>query len=134
MIRPIASISEPVAPHMSEEVPASSYNFNILKSKGVLKASVGSANVSSFPGTEVFIDCPVSGFPPPEVVWSKDGKPLNPEYDPIEIRGNGTLVLPHLTSEMQGTYVCLAVNMGGGYARNITIKVTGESLHFINRK
>lgn len=74
------------------------------------------------------IDCPVSGFPLPDIIWSKNGKRLNPEYDLVYLRNNGTLVMPHVTSQMQGTYECFAVNAGGGHARNVTLSVIGRHL------
>lgn len=123
-------ILEPVPPRIQETASKSVYKYNVMNGKGYVKGSVGSSAISGYPGSEVFIDCPVTGFPLPDIIWSKNGKRLNPEYDFVEIRKNGTLVLPHLTREMEGTYECFAVNFGGGYAKNITVTLVGRYFYY----
>ena len=119
-------VLEPVPPTIQESTAKPVYNYDVMKGKGYVKGTVGSGKISGYPGTELLIDCPVTGFPTPDIIWSKNGKRLNPEYDFVEIRRNGSLFVPHLTSEMGGIYECFAVNFGGGYAKNITVSVVGR--------
>jgi len=114
---------KPVPPKIQESMTKPVYNYDVMKGKGYVKGTVGSGKISGYPGTELLIDCPVIGFPMPDIIWSKDGKRLNPEYDFVEIGRNGSLTVPHLTNEMEGIYECFAVNAGGGYAKNITVSV-----------
>ena len=107
-------------------VNAPTYDYDVLRGQGFLRGAVGNKNISAYPGTEVHIDCPAGGFPQPKIFWSKDGERLHPDDEFIKVIGNGTLVLPHLTRDMQGTYECFAVNVGGGSSRSINVKVTGK--------
>ena len=122
------SFLDPIPPKIQETISKPVYNYDVMKGKGYVKGSVGSDGVSGYPGSELSIECPVTGFPLPDIIWSRNGKRLSPEYDFVEIRNNGTLVLPHLTKAMEGIYECFAVNFGGGYARNITVTVVGRYL------
>ena len=40
------------------------------------------------PGQRVFLEATVSGTPPPEVVWSRDGAPLRPERQHVKREGS----------------------------------------------
>ena len=118
----------PIAPTIHEMVNAPTYDYDVLRGQGFLRGAVGNKNISAYPGTEVHIDCPAGGFPQPKIFWSKDGERLHPDGEFVKVTGNGTLVLPHLTRDMQGTYECFAVNVGGGSSRSINVKVTGKFL------
>ncbi|CDW54859.1 I-set domain containing protein [Trichuris trichiura] len=66
-------------------------------------------------GSTVSFECRVTGIPPPQVSWSKDGKQLQPsskmEYDTEN--GICVLTISLLLAEDIGEYRCTAVNVHG---------------------
>eukprot|EP00794_Sanderia_malayensis_P010066 gene10066-11094_t len=118
---------DPVPPSIIENTDRPKYGYDIMQGKGYLHGTVGLVNISAYPGTEVFIDCPVSGFPVPDVFWSRNGQRIMEGDGFAVVEKNGTLSLPHLTNAMEGVYECFAVNVAGGYSRNLTVTVTKPS-------
>ncbi|XP_073456587.1 hemicentin-2 [Aquarana catesbeiana] len=75
-------------------------------------------------GTEVELQCRVSGLPKPQVQWTKDGQPLTPGDSTLQLveeeqilRLNGTK-LSH-----QGRYQCLAFNHAGQQVKDFNLKI-----------
>lgn len=66
-----------------------------------------------FTGQNVTLECAASGWPKPEIRWSRDGNrglPLNRSF----YVGGGALVIISLASHDEGTYTCEATNGMGG--------------------
>ena len=78
--------------------------------------------LSVLSGTNVSIDCSVSGVPKPEITWSRDGRVLVKE---------SLLIIDNVTSEDTGVYLCKAFNLEGEVAASSMVNVTGK-LYFIS--
>ncbi|KAK0423255.1 hypothetical protein QR680_008049 [Steinernema hermaphroditum] len=68
-------------------------------------------------GEEATLQCTVVGKPEPEVVWKKDGVPVNVDQSHViskkDQEGHHSLVIKNVASEDVGTYSCEAVNKAG---------------------
>ncbi|TKR95914.1 hypothetical protein L596_010016 [Steinernema carpocapsae] len=68
-------------------------------------------------GEEAKLECTVVGKPAPEIVWKKDGVPVNVDQSHIiskkDEQGHQVLVIKNVASEDVGTYSCEAVNKAG---------------------
>ena len=69
-------------------------------------------------GTNVSIECPVSGIPEPVVNWKRQDGPLLAE--------DYVLTLGRVTIESTGVYVCRAFNLAGDVMASSIVKVTGK--------
>lgn len=81
------------------------------------------------------IDCPVTGVPPPEIVWFKDGREIFPDQTRGGIRrlsGGQRLEISSAEVGDTGRYKCVAKNPAGLVERDYTLNVWGKSL-FIAR-
>ena len=63
------------------------------------------------------LKCSVSGFPAPEVLWTKDG---------LNISNRNTLSINRVKYEDTGQYACSAVNSEGKNKAAFEITVTGK--------
>ncbi|XP_061759846.1 neural cell adhesion molecule L1-like protein isoform X2 [Nerophis ophidion] len=74
-------------------------------------------------GSDVHIKCSVSGSPPPDIVWRKNGHVF--EDDPLNNKRvlDDTLILHNALPEDSGVYQCEASNRHGGVLANINIMV-----------
>jgi hypothetical protein len=71
--------------------------------------------------------------PPPVITWYKDGEILDEEqmqWEGIIILTNGSLIISYTTQQHEGTYECVASNVGGTVSQAITLHVLGEFLSF----
>ncbi|XP_012862831.2 hemicentin-2 [Echinops telfairi] len=76
-------------------------------------------------GQEAYLDCEVEGQPPPDVVWLKDGSPLDQGLGPhlrFYLDGH-SLVLKGLRASDSGAYTCVARSPAGEDARLHTVNV-----------
>ncbi|XP_036280929.1 palladin isoform X3 [Pipistrellus kuhlii] len=95
-------------------------------------------------GSRVYLECRVSGNPPPRVRWFCEGKELHNTPD-IQIRCEGgdlhTLVIAEAFEEDTGRYTCLATNPSGSDTTSAEVFIEGtsstdsdsESLAFISK-
>ncbi|KAF4016760.1 hypothetical protein G4228_008189 [Cervus hanglu yarkandensis] len=76
-------------------------------------------------GQDVRLDCEAYGQPPPDVVWLKDGHPLDLSLGPYPwfYLDNSSLVLKGLRASDSGAYTCVAHNAAGEDARLHTVNV-----------
>lgn len=69
-------------------------------------------------GTNVSIECPVSGIPEPVVNWKRQDGPLLAE--------DSVLTLYSVTIDSTGVYVCKAFNLAGDVMASSMVNVTGK--------
>ncbi|XP_052788091.1 hemicentin-1-like [Mya arenaria] len=65
--------------------------------------------------SDLSITCPVTGVPPPEVTWFKDGEPISSEgrADVVITNGGQELTIKNAQVEDTGSYTCRAHNEAG---------------------
>ncbi|XP_074858281.1 hemicentin-1 isoform X2 [Carettochelys insculpta] len=61
----------------------------------------------------VSLSCEVTGFPPPELSWLKNGKPINLNTNALIVPGGRTLQIPQARLTDGGEYTCIARNQAG---------------------
>ncbi|KAK6167247.1 hypothetical protein SNE40_021325 [Patella caerulea] len=76
-------------------------------------------------GQPLYINCPVSGIPPPQVTWYKDGMVVSPELDPnLRIQANGRrLEIVSAQVRDRGRYECVGENIAGKTDKAYTVDV-----------
>lgn len=80
-------------------------------------------------GKKVEMYCIYGGTPLPQVVWTKDGRPIQ-WNDKIQQNNYGkSLVIKHATYEDQGTYTCESSN-GVGSAESYSIKLEIQAVPY----
>ena len=70
--------------------------------------------------TSLQFNCSLSGFPTPEILWTKDGENLGK---------NNTLTINRVSYGDTGQYTCSAKNSGGNSEVAFHITVTGKRWH-----
>jgi len=75
----------------------------------------------------VVIDCPVSGVPPPDITWVKDGRQLstNQNDDIRVVSGGQRLEVNGAELSDAGDYKCEAKNAAGFIQRRFQLHVWG---------
>jgi Immunoglobulin I-set domain len=77
----------------------------------------------------VLLECPVSGFPPPQVQWLKNGEPLDVQPG-ITLIGSGRVVeIARVQLYDTARYTCVALNDAGELRRDYDLEVLGN-MHF----
>lgn len=101
-------------------------NFTVPPKLDEKSASPG--NMSVVLGQPIFIHCPVSGIPPPEVTWYKDGDLVLPELDPnLRVLAEGRrLEIINARVMDTGKYKCVAENVAGETRKEYEIDVHGK--------
>ncbi|NWI93347.1 HMCN1 protein, partial [Pitta sordida] len=61
----------------------------------------------------ISLTCEVMGFPPPDLSWLKNGKPLSPNSHTFIVPGARTLQIPRAKLPDDGEYTCIARNQAG---------------------
>ncbi|GFS88049.1 down syndrome cell adhesion molecule-like protein Dscam2 [Nephila pilipes] len=86
-------------------------------------------------GETIFINCAGIGKPPPISKWNKlsghetELSALQNSQN-IQIHGNGTLEIQHISNENEGYYQCVVSNgVGSDLKRDINVKVIGEFIY-----
>ena len=69
-------------------------------------------DVTTAIGNSVHLPCRATGYPEPQISWSKNGAPLVPSGR-INIISNGDLHVNNIHAEDRGSYRCTAENGGG---------------------
>ncbi|KAI4881751.1 hypothetical protein NFI96_033285, partial [Prochilodus magdalenae] len=89
----------------------------------------GPANQTLAPGSNVLLQCHVTGSPPPSIRWEKNGQSLPEDDVHISLMENGTLHISGLQETDSGTYTCVASSSTGetSWSGTVTVRATGTS-------
>jgi hemicentin len=99
-------------------ISASRYLTVIVPS--VILSNLG--RVDAFLKLSAWLPCETHGIPSPGIQWVRDGQVIGNTSRYI-IFANGTLRIDNLESSDHGVYKCIAVNLGGVDANNVTLNV-----------
>lgn len=82
-------------------------------------------NQTVIEGQPIYINCPVTGKPPPRVNWLKDGEPLSAEHDPnVRLLADGRrLEVISAKFTDRGRYTCVGESVAGNVAKNYSLDV-----------
>lgn len=94
---------------------------------GHVNVTIGD-NVTTLTDSNITVDCPAIGVPPPQWSWSKDGEKIIPG-NKYSILNNGALVIRKITIDDSGTYRCTVKNIAGKVDAITRILSLGESLN-----
>lgn len=89
--------------------------------------SASPSNQSVIMGQPIYINCPVTGKPPPRVNWLKDGEPLSVDLDPnlrLLVEGRRLEVLSARIID-RGRYTCIGESVAGEVAKDFDLDVYG---------
>ncbi|XP_075792870.1 hemicentin-1 isoform X2 [Pelodiscus sinensis] len=70
-------------------------------------------NVTVVVNNFMSLTCEVTGFPPPDLIWLKNGKPINLNTNVLIVPGGRILQIPQARLSDGGEYVCIARNQAG---------------------
>lgn len=73
-------------------------------------------------GQSVTLDCSMSGYPDPLVIWYKDGGLVNISYH-VSVFPNHTLFIESAVTEDGGAYFCQGENIMGTTISNSTLLI-----------
>ena len=75
----------------------------------------------------IYLECPVTGIPQPDVIWTKDGKDINTTDSRIILaQNNETFGIEKVKVSDQGRYTCTAINRGGQMSHDFNLDVLCE--------
>ncbi|XP_047011820.2 obscurin isoform X9 [Ictalurus punctatus] len=80
-------------------------------------------------GTDAVLKCQIGGDPRPAVIWERNNEKINPggRYRVFEDGNVYNLIIPVVTAEDSGQYICKAKNCIGETYAAATLKVEGEA-------
>lgn len=107
------------------QINVSRVTVRSLYSRDPVFIRIGQA-LSVLSGTNVSIECPVSGVPEPVVTWSRKGN--NIDTNGRNIVKESLLIITHMTTADTGVYLCKAVSLAGEVTANSMVNVIGKSL------
>ncbi|NP_001165523.1 Fibroblast growth factor receptor-like 1 precursor [Strongylocentrotus purpuratus] len=77
-------------------------------------------------GRSIKLPCPVTGNPPPLIMWTKDGVTIHSGWERFRVRSEG-LKVNDVVIEDSGSYICRATNGFGSVSVNFTLTITDGS-------
>ncbi|XP_023349612.1 Down syndrome cell adhesion molecule-like protein 1 [Eurytemora carolleeae] len=79
--------------------------------------------VSGVEGSQLRVQCPVSGYPIDKITWEKDGGPVV-SSSALQVYNNGTMIFRAGNKGTDpGEYTCTATTIGSSYSRTIQINI-----------
>lgn len=93
-----------------------------------VKANITLPQTTYTEGQNISIPCNVEGFPIPQVMWYKDGRPLY-QSRMIRISESNRLTIIKSNVTNSGEYECQAANQFSSARSSITIKVEGTYIN-----
>ncbi|CAD5121248.1 DgyrCDS9780 [Dimorphilus gyrociliatus] len=85
-----------------------------LRKKAIISRALQNSNI-------VF-DCPVRGYPKPDIIWIKDNRPVD-QNENVYMGKNGSLHIDNIVSQDSGSYICSAANELGRDSATYTLVV-----------
>lgn len=74
----------------------------------------------------VLLECPVSGFPPPQVRWLKNGEALELTTGMKLLSSGRNIEIDRVQLTDTARYTCIALNDAGELRRNYDLEVLGK--------
>ncbi|NP_001360633.1 Ig-like domain-containing protein [Caenorhabditis elegans] len=72
----------------------------------------------------IYLECPISGIPQPDVIWTKNGMDINmTDSRVILAQNNETFGIENVQVTDQGRYTCTATNRGGKASHDFSLDV-----------
>ncbi|XP_039213555.1 hemicentin-1 isoform X2 [Crotalus tigris] len=87
------------------------FNLNVHVPPNII--GINPENLTVVVNNFISLTCEVTGFPPPDLSWLKDGKPLSLNTNILIVPGGHTLQIPKAHLSDGGQYVCIARNSAG---------------------
>ncbi|NXU50379.1 HMCN1 protein, partial [Turnix velox] len=87
------------------------FNLNVHVPPSVIGANP--ENLTVVENYFISLTCEVTGFPPPDLSWLKNGKPITSNPTTFIVPGARTLQIPRAKLSDDGEYTCIARNQAG---------------------
>ncbi|XP_067156720.1 hemicentin-1 [Apteryx mantelli] len=87
------------------------FNLNVQVPPSVVGANP--ENLTVVVNNFISLTCEVTGFPPPDLSWLKNGKPVSLNTNTFIVPGARTLQIPRAKLSDDGEYTCIARNQAG---------------------
>ncbi|NXK97014.1 HMCN1 protein, partial [Formicarius rufipectus] len=87
------------------------FNLNVHVPPSVVGANP--ENLTVVVNNFISLTCEVTGFPPPDLSWLKNGKPLSSNSNTFIVPGARMLQIPRARLADDGEYTCIAKNQAG---------------------
>lgn len=84
------------------------------------------ANLTTYEGASVELDCTATGDPEPKMEWFRDSVPIQFNMQYI-LKDDGVLLLPHVAANQSGYYTCQAMNYAGSESHSFWVNVVSKS-------
>ncbi|KAM6456551.1 hemicentin-1 isoform 2-T2 [Liasis olivaceus] len=97
------------------------FNLNVHVPPNII--GINPENLTVVVNNFISLTCEVTGFPPPDLSWLKDGKHLNLNTNVLIVPGGRTLQIPRARLSDGGEYVCIARNSAGESIRRSFLTV-----------
>ncbi|XP_077188775.1 hemicentin-1 isoform X2 [Paroedura picta] len=97
------------------------FNLNVHVPPSIVGSN--SENLTVVVNNFISLTCEVTGFPPPDLSWLKNGKPISLNTNALIVPGGRTLQIPRARLSDGGEYVCVARNSAGESTRRSFLTV-----------
>ncbi|NWU93884.1 HMCN1 protein, partial [Upupa epops] len=87
------------------------FNLNVHVPPSIVGSNI--ENLTVVLNNFISLTCEVTGFPPPDLSWLKNGKPITSNSNTFIVPGARTLQIPQARLLDDGEYTCIARNQAG---------------------